>query len=75
MVIGILCLYLVFLFIDSKRRPVELSITADEVRRFGVIEGTLMSMKAKNAMGLLQLSNHVVQKLRWPFTWDLFTPH
>lgn len=29
-VIGILCLYLVFLFIDSKRRPVELSITADE---------------------------------------------
>ena len=30
-VLGILCFYLLYLFIDSKRRPVELSVTADEV--------------------------------------------
>lgn len=31
-VLGILCIYLLYLFIDSKRRPVELSVTADEVQ-------------------------------------------
>ena len=31
-VIGILCFYLLYLFIDSKRKPVELSVAADEVR-------------------------------------------
>ena len=37
-VLGILCIYLLYLFIDSKRRPVELSVTADEVTRFNVIK-------------------------------------
>ena len=37
-VLGILCMYLLYLFIDSKRRPVELSVTADEVTRFNVIK-------------------------------------
>ena len=37
-VLGILCIYLLYLFIDSKRRPVELSVTADEVTKFNVIK-------------------------------------
>jgi len=31
-VIGILCIYLLYLFIDSKRKPAELSVTVDEVQ-------------------------------------------
>ncbi|XP_058953827.1 putative protein 2 [Pocillopora verrucosa] len=31
-VIGILCFYLLYLFIDSKRKPVELSVAADEIQ-------------------------------------------
>ena len=33
-VIGILCLYLIYLAIDAKRKPMELSVTVDEVRPF-----------------------------------------
>ena len=39
-VLGILCIYLLYLFIDSKRRPVELSVTADEVTSILILLNT-----------------------------------